>query len=105
MEPYEIKENIRIKTEQYNSLKQEIIDLITSFTDYLNRISMTKLPRYICADAQPFTLELTQIKPFKIILDTTDGTKVILEDGQTIFPIKNLPLEDLIQLYKRLYYQ
>lgn len=105
MEPYEIKENIRIKTEQYNNLKQEVIDMITSFTDYLNRISMTKLPRYICADTKPFTLELTQIKPFKIILDTTDGTKVILEDGQTIFPIKNLPLEDLIQLYKRLYYQ
>lgn len=105
MDPYEIKENIKRFSEQHNNLKQELIDNITRFTDQLKKATNNNLPRYICANKQPFTLNLTQIKPYKIITDTTNGIKILLEDNSTQFPINNLPIEDLIQLYKRLYYQ
>jgi len=105
MEPVEVKKNIKERTEEYNNLKENVLNHITSFTNYLNRISDTKEPRYICADGKPFTLELTQLNPYKIDLDTTDGVKILLGTEETIFPIKNLPLEDLLQLWRRLYYQ
>jgi hypothetical protein len=105
MEPYEVKKTIREKTEEYNALKESVLNEIGQFINYLKRISDLQEPRYICADGKPFTLELTQVKPFKVILDTTNGLYVLLEDEQTTFPIKMLPLEDMIQLWKRLFYQ
>lgn len=104
MEPVEVKKNIKEKTELYNQLKDDVLKGIKSYTDYLNRVHEAD-SCYISATKQPFTLRISRLEPLRILLDTTDGVKVILQDEKTQFPVQNLPLEDMLQIWKKLYYQ
>lgn len=104
MEPVEVKKNIKEKIEAYNQLKEDVLKGIKSYTDYLNRVHEAD-SCYISATKQPFTLRISRLEPLRILLDTTDGVKVILQDEKTQFPVQNLPLEDMLQIWKKLYYQ
>lgn len=105
MEPTVVKQNIRNTQDRFNELRQELLSNIKHYVEFLATISHGAKGRIIAANRLPYTLTLSQLHALMVSLDTSDGVKIILEDRETQVPIDNLPLEDLLQLYKKLYYQ
>lgn len=104
MEPSIVKAKIKTQHEELNQTRQYILNEIKSFVDYLYKTSNDKLPVFISADKKPHLLNISQISVLKVVLDTSNGTLVEFPDG-TQFNVKFLPIEDLMELWRKLYYQ
>lgn len=105
MDPYLAKQTIKETQEQFSVLRQNLLNYIKRYVDTLNAIPHPSQYLVIAANRLPFTLTLSQLNVFQVNLDTSNGVKIILADQETEVPIDNLPLEDLLQLYKKIYYQ
>lgn len=100
-----VKQNIKNTQEQFNNIKASLLAYIKKYVEFLNLTSHGLPNINVAANGQPYKLTLSQLNVMKVNLDTSNGVKVILDDNQTQIPINKLPLEDLLQLYKKLYYQ